>query len=40
VKDIVPEAYVDNVVILNDVPRSVAPVSVHSLHLYAYLGTL
>lgn len=37
-KDIVPEAYVDNIVILNDVPISVAPVSVHSLHLYAYLG--
>lgn len=38
--DIVPEAYLDALVIMNDAPPSVVPVSVNEMHLYSYLGCI
>jgi hypothetical protein len=40
VNDIVPEAYIDGLVILNDAPNSIVPISLQMLHLYAYLGCI
>lgn len=36
--DLVPEAYLDALVIMNDAPASVLPMSVNEMHLYSYLG--
>lgn len=38
--NLVPEAYVDGLVIMNDAPASVLPVSVNEMHLYSYLGCI
>lgn len=38
--DIVPEAYLDGLVIMNDAPASVVPMSVNEMHLYSYLGCI
>ncbi|MER8536971.1 hypothetical protein NKH61_29220 [Mesorhizobium sp. M1005] len=38
--DVIPEAYVDGLVILNDAPASVLPMSVNEMHLYSYLGCI
>jgi hypothetical protein len=40
VKEVVPEAYVDGLVIMNDAPASVLPMSVNEMHLYSYLGCI
>jgi hypothetical protein len=40
VTDLVPEAYVDALVIMNDAPASVLPMSVNEMHLYSYLGCI
>jgi hypothetical protein len=40
VSEIIPEAYVDALVILNDAPASVLPMSVNEMHLYSYLGCI
>jgi hypothetical protein len=39
-KDVVPEAYVDGLVILKDARTSVLPMSVNEMHLYSYLGCI
>lgn len=36
--DLVPEAYLDALVIMHDAPESVLPMSVNEMHLYSYLG--
>lgn len=36
--DISPEAYFDALVIMNDAPASVLPLSINEMHLYSYLG--
>lgn len=36
--DLVPEAYVDGLIIMSDAPSSVLPMSVNEVHLYSYLG--
>jgi hypothetical protein len=38
--DLAPEAYVDGLVIMNDAPASVLPMSVNEMHLYSYLGCI
>lgn len=40
VTDLVPEAYVDGLVIMNDAPASVLPMSINEMHLYSYLGCI
>lgn len=40
VTDLVPEAYVDGLVIMNDAPSSVLPMSINEMHLYSYLGCI
>jgi hypothetical protein len=40
VTDLIPEAYVDGLVIINDAPASVLPMSVNEMHLYSYLGCI
>jgi hypothetical protein len=40
VSEIVPEAYLDGLVIMNDAPSSVMPMSVNEMHLYSYLGCI
>jgi hypothetical protein len=40
VNDVVPEAYVDGLVLMNDAPASVLPMSVNEMHLYSYLGCI
>lgn len=40
VTDLIPEAYVDALVIMNDAPSSVLPMSVNEMHLYSYLGCI
>lgn len=38
--EIVPEAYLDALVIMNDAPVSVLPMSVTEMHLFSYLGCI
>ncbi|CAN7311354.1 hypothetical protein [Brevundimonas sp. LjRoot202] len=38
--DVVPEAYIDGLVIMNDARPSVLPMSVNEMHLYSYLGCI
>lgn len=38
VSDIVPSAYFDCLVIANDAPKSILPISVIEMHLFSYLG--
>lgn len=38
--DLVPEAYVDGLVLMNDAPASVMPMSINEMHLYSYLGCI
>ena len=40
VTDLIPEAYVDGLVIMNDAPASILPISVNEMHLYSYLGCI
>lgn len=40
VTDLIPEAYVDCVVIINDAPASILPMSLREMHLYSYLGCI
>ena len=40
VTDLIPEAYADVLVLLNDAPASVLPISVNEMHLYSYLGCI
>lgn len=38
--EIVPEAYCDALIILNDTPKSLLPMSVIEMHLFSYLGCI
>lgn len=38
--EIVPEAYFDALVIVNDAPDAILPMSVNEMHLYSYLGCI